>query len=329
MQYIGSAYRNNRIITNKIWKLFCFCIESAEPWMCYMEEVKLDFFETINYRVLNFMPGLFHEFYMSMCGIEQCLPGLYAGPFERPGYHLHVVVSGKGTLTCDGVDYDVKAGDFFLTVPGHVFSYRADEKEPWYYCWITYDGTLAADNMKLAGFSEGRYVLPNYVDASQYLLILEEILKYPYFNLESDMYCEGLACQFFSLVLRSSEKGSLAPAPRADLTADDYIRFSIEYMQENYPSAKIDDLARYIGISRSYLSTIFKQKMLISPQEYLMGIRVTKAKELLEQTDYPIGWISAKIGYDNQMTFSKMFHRKAGLSPEQYRRRFKENKERQ
>ena len=73
---------------------------------------------------------------------------------------------------------------------------------------------------------------------------------------------------------------------------------------------------------------IFRRKMFISPQEYLMKIKMSKGRELLINTDLPIHVISQSIGYENQMTFSKMFKREYGLSPENYRKDYEFSKSR-
>lgn len=74
-----------------------------------------------------------------------------------------------------------------------------------------------------------------------------------------------------------------------------------------------------IGIDRSYLSGIFKEVMKMSPQEYLLHYRVEQAEILLKETDRKIGDIAELVGYADAMTFSKMFKKYKGMSPQQYR----------
>ncbi len=80
-------------------------------------------------------------------------------------------------------------------------------------------------------------------------------------------------------------------------------------------------MADYIGINRTYLTSIFKEKMDKSPQEFLMQVRMSKACELLLNTDVPINVVAREVGYEDQMAFSKMFRKKNGLSPDQYRKK--------
>lgn len=301
-----------------------FCNEDRKRWNPEMEEERY-FLETINLRVLKFLESSFKELNMTMCGIERCFSGKIVGPVERPGYHLHVVFSGKGELRVGENAYRVRAGQFFLTMPEETVWYKADEKEPWYYCWITLDGTQAWEYLKNAGFTEEKHVLKCNIETSRFIPIIDAMLKNPRLSQSNDLYRHGLACEFLSLAIESHEKTVQVSTRNRDISVEDYINLAISYINENYSNAKISELAKFIGINRNYFASIFKQKMCISPQEYLMEIRMGKATEMLMETDFPIGKVSRSVGYENQMTFSKMFKKKYGVSPEAYRA---ENKER-
>ena len=82
-------------------------------------------------------------------GYEQCVPLYSFGPHIRNHYLFHYVISGRGTLfsnTEDGIThrYEVEAGQGFLICPGMVNTYTADEKNPWKYAWLEFDGLRAA-----------------------------------------------------------------------------------------------------------------------------------------------------------------------------------------
>ncbi len=256
---------------------------------------------------------------MKTCGIEKCLRGKEVDLPAASGYSLHVVLWGKGVLRIGEKEYPVHAGQMFLTVPGLPAWYRADDEEPWHYCWITLDGTQAPRYMELAGFSEGTYVIPCNIDTTCFLPIIENILKIPHLNLASDLYRHGLACQFMALVIESREKTILDPSGCRSMSADDYVEYAVNYINENYASVSIGELARYIGLNRSYFTVLFRSRVRVSPKEYVISVRMSRALDLLMYTDYSIRMISEAVGYDNQLTFSKMFKKKYGMSPENYR----------
>ena len=74
-----------------------------------------------------------------------------------------------------------------------------------------------------------------------------------------------------------------------------------------------------MGVNRSYLSSTFKRLTGYSPTDYLIMVRMEKAKSLLTKTNYSIGQIAAEVGYTDQLAFSRMFKRRFGESPRKYR----------
>ena len=101
---------------------------------------------------------------------------------------------------------------------------------------------------------------------------------------------------------------------------ENYINKSIEYINNNYSSnIKISDIARHVGLNRSYFSNLFTKTLGVSPQEYLLSLRIEKACNLLEDFGLTIGEISMRVGYMDQLTFSKIFKKTKGVSPKLYR----------
>ncbi|NVB76644.1 helix-turn-helix domain-containing protein, partial [Phocaeicola vulgatus] len=89
---------------------------------------------------------------------------------------------------------------------------------------------------------------------------------------------------------------------------------------ENYNrKVRVDELADRIGINRSYLAKSFKKLMGCSPQQFLVNLRMEKAVGMLKNTDLPVNQIAAQVGYENPLTFSKIFKQRYGISPKNYR----------
>ncbi len=92
------------------------------------------------------------------------------------------------------------------------------------------------------------------------------------------------------------------------------------FIQQNYTrSFSLVELSETIGVSRSYLSCIFKMEMGISLWNYLNRFRNQKARDLLLLTDHSITSIAAAVGYDDVGYFSRVFHDISGCSPRVYR----------
>jgi len=98
------------------------------------------------------------------------------------------------------------------------------------------------------------------------------------------------------------------------------VKQACAYIQQNYTrSFSLEELSETIGVSKSYLSRIFKIDIGISLWDYLNRYRIQKAKELLLTTDESITAIAANVGYEDTSYFSRVFHEVAGHSPRDYR----------
>ena len=80
------------------------------------------------------------------------------------------------------------------------------------------------------------------------------------------------------------------------------------------------DVADYVCINRSYLYTLFRTGVGMSPQQFLTTFRITKAAELLQLTQHPIESIALSCGYTDPLVFTKAFKQMKGVSPSVWRK---------
>lgn len=80
-------------------------------------------------------------------------------------------------------------------------------------------------------------------------------------------------------------------------------------------------IAQELHYTGAYICTVFKQKYGITIHDYINMVRIARAKELLEQTGDALSAIAAKVGYENDSYFSRVFKKAEGVSPSDYRRR--------
>ncbi len=95
---------------------------------------------------------------------------------------------------------------------------------------------------------------------------------------------------------------------------------------ENYSNpVSIEDIAAFVGISRSQLFRCFQRIAGISPKEYLTRYRIKKACQLLAQTSFSMTAIANSLGFENSLYFSKAFRKVQGVSPSEYRSQIQES----
>ncbi len=276
-------------------------------------------YETNKIRCISFHKWKSDDIYLTMCGVEHCLPDYIYHTDGRPAYHLHVILDGRGVLSVNGRQQELHFGQMFITKPGEDTWYKADSNDPWSYCWMSFDGNLAQKCAEDAGFLPGVNWLDCHIDRQIFFTLVSRILDRTEV-VPSNLYLRtGLLLEYLSAAIDSYDRGAASPRRIREFPMDDYVRYAYDFIRTNYATAKIADVAGYIGIHRSYLTSIFKEKIGVSPQKFLMQCRLGQACELLETTDNPIQDISRQVGYDNPLTFSKTFKNFYGMSPKAYR----------
>ena len=142
-------------------------------------------------------------------------------------------------------------------------------------------------------------------------------LEHNTFGIADDLRRNGLLGVFLSVIADSAG----VVAREEEDKGNQYVKKAVSFIQSNYCNPiKVTDVADYVCINRSYLYTLFQNYLGMSPQQFLTTFRITKARELLESTNYPIESIALSCGYSDALVFTKAFHAMKGMSPSKYRK---------
>lgn len=97
---------------------------------------------------------------------------------------------------------------------------------------------------------------------------------------------------------------------------------AINYVQEHYADSEISiaKVCGHLHISMGYFSGIFKKETQMTFNNYLLQLRMERAKELLRTTDWKTFEVAEHIGYPDANYFSYSFKKQVGLSPKDYRK---------
>lgn len=244
------------------------------------------------------------------CGREQCPSGHNFGPAIRMHYLVHFIYSGKGYYSRNNRTYELTKGDAFLILPGETTYYEADKKDPWEYAWVAFDGYESRGILQSCGLTENNVIF----HASNHDLLLNAVTKlveaFPTSG-QSKYLLLGYLFHIFSYM----ENSSLAP----QTFEKEYYLKALHYMQNNYCyDIKINDIAKYVGIDRTYLFKIFKQIESLSPQQYLIAYRLQQSIQLIVDGSLSITEIALSCGFKDSSSFCKHFKEKIGATPKQY-----------
>jgi AraC family transcriptional regulator len=81
----------------------------------------------------------------------------------------------------------------------------------------------------------------------------------------------------------------------------------------------LDDISKRSAISKFHFLRLFKSVFYVTPSEYIVSLRMKKAKELLRRSDRNVSEVCSSVGYESLPSFSNLFKKHAGCSPQDYR----------
>ncbi|HKL80356.1 MAG TPA: AraC family transcriptional regulator [Mobilitalea sp.] len=263
-------------------------------------------------------------FYVSKC--KMIKDGVY---HDHDFTELAYILSGKGKYLVDEIEYDVEAGDLVICNPGvkhtHVVS---SQKEPTIEFISGFTDfqfkNMSANSIEL---KDSACILHTTAGLKQeltmhcYSMIAEKEGSHvgKYFMLKTHLM------QMLLLIMReiADENGVIQKGCNFESYNKNYaVNRIINYLNENYDQKiSLDQIAHNMYLSPVYISKIFKEETGESPINYLIKIRLEKARDiLLNGTGGSIKNIANLVGYDDVYHFSKLFKKYYGISPLYYRK---------
>ena len=225
-------------------------------------------------------------------------------------------MKGRGMLQIEGREFRMSEGEAFIIYPGQEEAvYQADGKEPWEYMWVGFHGHVAKKVVRFMGFTE-EYPLVRVQDVGLLRREVEKMLEARELTFVNMLKRSSALYAMVSMMIEENpdEEEFENPSNTA------YVNEAVEIIMQSYSKKlKISDIATKIGISRNYLTDLFKHEFDMSPQSFLMNFRMEKAAQELIETDESVQNVGINVGYPDPLAFSKAFKQKYGMSPSAYR----------
>lgn len=258
-----------------------------------------------------FSPGPVHRRLGLVClGV-----GLQHGALPPVGprtldHHVAVVVSaGRGWFRGpDGRTRQVHAPALLWLTPGAEHHYAPDPVRGWDESFVCFTGPAVAAYTELGCVEPENPVVP-LADTGPARTAIGRIARAahqgnPLLEIES-----AAAVHELLVALRRA---------RADTTADGAPVLQALARDAFLPLSVAEHAARQ-GMTPTALRTAVRRSAGCSPKDYLLGIRLGRAKELLAGTDLPVSAVARRIGYDDPAYFSRLFTRRVGTAPVRFR----------
>ena len=233
---------------------------------------------------------------------------IISGAIRHPSLEISWTISGSGEIIHYGQPFEMRRNDVFLFLPDETHPYRVKSRE-WHWRWLCIDGPLAAA-MLLACRLPRKISCDSGFPEALFRRIEENI------STDSPGMLAELSGTAWQIVARLI--GSHHPSFHKDIFEE-----CMDYIRNRYqePELGIDFLAEHVGVSRSTLTRLFRERRNESVSACIRNVRMMNAVSLLSGTDWPIAEIARCCGYPNPVSFTRLFTRREHCSPGEYRRR--------
>jgi AraC-like DNA-binding protein len=234
-------------------------------------------------------------------------------------YNIMLIYDGKAAFNCNGIKFEASRGDLVFYKPG-------DLRE----------ASTFPDNLVKCFAVDFLYTIPVYKNYKWEFADMG--LPFTYIQRIDDEHLFSKLLDLFTLLTRSALSSKSRNKVKERLIFSEILTLLfqhkeghqynyssirkvdkvINFMTENYfRNITLQQLAEYAQISPSYLGNIFKKVTGKSTIDYLIDIRINKAKSLLRD-GFTVSETSKLVGFNDIFYFSRAFKKHEGISPSQY-----------
>jgi AraC-like DNA-binding protein len=226
---------------------------------------------------------------------------------------------GNGWCEIAGRKHEVTKNQLLVVPVSTPHVYGAGKKMPWTIHWFHAAGLNVPIYLERLGVTKENPVVPLGGDV-QLFSLFEDVLEglEHGFTLTHLIYAAHSLTHLMGLILRHKDEFG-----HGETSVRERITKSIEFMKGHLREPlKVATLAALVNLSRSHYTTSFQRVTGYAPLSYLNHLRMQRAVQLLNTTDFPIKQISDQLGFSDQFYFSRAFSKMHNHSPSEHRRRY-------
>jgi len=251
---------------------------------------------------------------LNSCGIERLWDADYFCLREKGRVDFHILYIAQGCCYAElkGKEITLKEGSMILYLPGEKQKYRFKAVDKPISCYLHFTGSGCMEILKECDFLKTQVIHPG-----------KRHIFYPLFSkLSDEKYCKkplyekmmnAYLMEFFVELSRIMRAQSMLNRKSQDIE-----RVCAE-MRKNYTEQKeVSYYADMCFLSTGRFHRVFKLYTGMTPCEYINDIRISRAKELLVNTNMTMSEIAERTGFSDQNYFSRVFKKYTGISPRQY-----------
>lgn len=267
--------------------------------------------------------------YLNVAGISEVLPQSIYPLSNHPNnytfnwgngriieeYQVNYISSGSGIMETRYGKYKITPGSILLVFPGEWHRYRPNKNTGWTEHYIGFQGEFTKTLFRNELFDVKNPVIKigfqeSLIKEFQEVIQLVKDEK-PGFQQE----CSGKLIFLLGRIVSIMKNSEFA-----NKEIERIIRKSCLHLRDNlHQNVNIEELSNQLNVSYSYFRRMFKKYTGMSPNQYHLGLRIQKSKELILYSDKSIKQIAFELGFESLFYFSRIFKTKEGISPATFR----------
>ncbi|MGF6354626.1 ABC-type Fe3+-hydroxamate transport system substrate-binding protein [Paenibacillus sp. 4624] len=224
------------------------------------------------------------------------------------------VMDGRGTLTIDNVMHTVSRDDWFMLSPGMHVELQTDIEAPVRYQLILFSGVGLVRTHNVWRTEAFDFPITGKLKLSSIRRDIQEKMDRLFYKNFTGAESENIGKKYLVHQLLIQLMTYVQPFSQPQAGMD----LAIDYMTHHYTKEiRIHDMARLAGLSVNHFIRSFKRQFGMTPIDYILKLRMNRAKQLLFSTD-KIKMIAEQVGYKDEHYFSRVFKKNEGVAPAFY-----------
>jgi len=234
------------------------------------------------------------------------------------GFALVYISSGRGRFESKpNFSARIEPGHAFLLFPGVWHRYAPDAETGWHEHWIGFDGEIPRRWLQRRFISKKHPVLK---------INAEDTVLATFTRIVQSMRANRPALQQILAGATANLLGLFYSAqqaqPAVQTQHSNAIELAIARIQNAYArDLNMQSLAEELGVSYSWFRSTFTAHTGLSPHQYLLELRIVRARSLLTEAEFSVKEIATQTGFEDEHYFSRLFRQKLHFTPSQWRNR--------
>ena len=232
-------------------------------------------------------------------------------PKGRVDYHLILIEKGTVHISLNDKILKLQKNDFFIFAPNTPQQYFFEENTLYNYYWSHFTGVYIPTLLNVCKLRTDTIYHGN----NACVFIIKDAIK----QITSELQVKNYNYETIAASILHSLLAKLPRYLKTNRSSEEFIKNVIAAFNKDY--AAINNIAVYAKkheLSPTYFIRIFKQHTSLTPKQYILRLRMEKAKELLSLTDMKVNEVARECGFESPLYFSKLFHKYFGVPPTQF-----------